>query len=186
MHKSLEGSFFIQEDQKLIEKLQKLRRVKETKETLAAISGITNDAVLQKLLDLDIRPETLTSICLAPLVEVAWADGSVDSQEQEAILAAASNLGFTQGSDNYDIVKQWFTHKPSSDLLTAWIHYIEGICEKLNATEKEALKDSIMQHARNVANASGGFLNLGIGNKISKQEQEMLNKLESAFSKTSV
>jgi hypothetical protein len=184
MFTTLESAFFAQEDQKLIEKQQMLRKLKETKETLSKISGITNDAVLQKLVDLDIRPETLTSMCLAPLVAIAWADGIVDNKEKEAILTSVDKLGFKQGSDNYDILTQWLTHKPSSDLLTAWIHYIEGMCEKLEPDEIQELKSSIMEHAGNIAKASGGFLNLGIGNTVSQQEQEILNKLEQAFSKT--
>jgi hypothetical protein len=54
---NLEDIFFAQQDQKLVEQLQKLRQLQETKENLKAVSGITDDAVLQKLIDLKIRPK---------------------------------------------------------------------------------------------------------------------------------
>ena len=180
--KQLEDAFFTTQDQKLIEDLRIMRKMKETKESLSAVSGIKNNAILEKLVSLDIRPETLASLSIIPLVEVAWADGNIDDREQRAILSSVEKKGlFRQGDVNYDIVKQWMTHRPTADLLTAWIHYIQGLCEALSGEEKNALRSEIMGHARAVAESSGGFLNMGIGNTVSKSEKETLAKLEAAF-----
>jgi len=179
--KPLEDAFFIQEDRKIIENLRILRKLEETKGALAEISGIRNDAILEKLVKLEIRPETLASLCVVPLIEVAWADGSIDDQEKKAVLAATDKNGLEQGSFDYSLLEQWLTHKPQPRLLTAWTHYIQGLCEQLTAAEKETLKTEIMGHAKAVAEASGGLLGLGIGNKVSKTEQAMLDNLEKAF-----
>jgi hypothetical protein len=179
LSRDLENMFFLKEDQKLIEKLRLMKQLKETKEELSRISGIKNDAVLQRLLDLDVRPETLASLALVPLVEVAWADGSVDANEKKAVLAAVEKMGFAKGSTDYDLVMQWMSHRPDAALLSAWMHYIEGLCEQLSITERVELKTDLVGHIRDVAMASGGFL--GLGEKISKPEADMLAKLESAF-----
>jgi hypothetical protein len=174
-------SFFIKEDQKLIEKLRMLRQVKETKEELSNVSGITNDAVLQKLVDLNVRPETFASITLVPLVEMAWADGSIDEDEKKAVLTAVKRMGFPEGSTNHDLVARWVVNRPAPEMLDAWIHYVQGLCENLTTQEIQVLKKDLVEHTRQIARASGGFL--GLGNKISKAEKEMLTKLESAFEK---
>jgi hypothetical protein len=180
--KPLEDAFFTSQDQKLIDDLRAMRKMNETKESLAEVSGIKNDAILQKLVSLDIRPETLASLSIVPLIEVAWADGEIDAKEQKAVLSAAEKKGVVKnGGINYDMVKQWMTHKPTNDLLDAWTHYIKGLCEQLTAEEKDTLRFEIMGNAKTVAEASGGILGTGIGNTISKPEQEMLAKLEAAF-----
>jgi uncharacterized tellurite resistance protein B-like protein len=177
--RDLENMFFIKEDQKLIEKLRALKKLGETKEELSRISGIKNDVVLQKLVDLNVRPETLASITLVPLVEVAWADGTVDEAERNAVLKAVEHLGFASGSTDYELVLQWMTHKPSPALLEAWVHYIAGLCEELSEEERTRLKEDLLGHTREVAMTSGGFL--GLGNKISKEEAAVLSRLENAF-----
>jgi hypothetical protein len=181
LSKPLEDAFFSSQDQKLIDDLRAMRKMKETKDSLARISGIKNDAVLDKLVSLDVRPETLASLCVVPLVEVAWADGVIDPKEAKAILSTAEKIGFKQGDIDHNLLRQWMTHKPSPDMLTAWTHYIEGLCEQLTPQEKSGLQSEIMGHARAIAEASGGLLGTGIGGKISKPEKEMLAKLEAAF-----
>jgi|WetSurMetagenome_2_1015567.scaffolds.fasta_scaffold00368_8 hypothetical protein len=178
---NLLDSFFIKEDQKLIEKLRDMRKLAETKEELAKVSGIKNDAVLSRLVEMNVRPEALASLSLIPLVEVAWADGAIDENEKKAVLAATERMGFGTPGADYEIVRQWLNHRPDPAMLEAWSHYINGLCEKLSPEEKKSLKDEIVGHARSVAEASGGFL--GLGNKISKAEDDMLKKLEAPFEK---
>ncbi len=181
LSKPLEDAFFTNQDQILIEKLRVIRKMKETKESLSQISGIQNEQILDKLVSLNVRPETLASLCIIPLIEVAWADGGIDEKEKKAILQAAEKTGFKQGSIDFDLIRQWMTRKPTEHLLDAWVLYIKGLTEKLSQEEKNAMKTEIMNRARSIAEASGGFLGLGLGDRISKEEQAMLNKLNSAF-----
>jgi hypothetical protein len=179
MSEKLDDLFFLKEDQKLIDQLKALKKLKETKEALSKISGIKNEHILQKLVELKVRPETLASLSLIPLVEVAWADGNVDDKEKDLVLSCAIKMGFHMGSPDYNILSQWMTRRPSVELLNAWIHYIQGLCEKLSSKEKGELRKELIENTRAVAMASGGFL--GLGNKISKAESVILEKLENAF-----
>jgi hypothetical protein len=52
--KALEEAFFARENAKLRQQLRDLDNTKRKKEALAAASGITNDAVLEKLAALNI------------------------------------------------------------------------------------------------------------------------------------
>jgi hypothetical protein len=176
--RKLEDAFFQENDKKLIENLKKMQRMKETADVLAGVSGIHNQKVLQKLVELDVRPETLASLSVVPLVEVAWADGSLSKEEEAAVLTAAAARGIKPGSVEYGLLREWLDNKPPAKMLTAWIHYVEGLCEKLTAHEKESLKKQLLGQAQKVAEASGGLMGMGA---ISKEEKEVLKKMEKAF-----
>jgi hypothetical protein len=174
---NLEGIFY-KEDQKIIDKYRAMQQMKETKAALAEASGIHDDLILQKLVDLEIRPETLTSLALVPLIEVAWADGVVGEKEKTEVLAAVGQFGWTKESIDYVILEQWLKVKPSPDLLEAWLHYIRAVCTSMNEQEIDHFKTEILSRAKVVAKAEGGFLGL---HAVSREEQEMLGELERAF-----
>ena len=177
----LEDRFFLERDRVLIEKLRELQKMEETRQALSAVSGITNEKVLQKLVDLDVQPEIVASLAVVPLVEVAWADGRVDAKEREAIMRASAEAGLTKGSPDFDLLDRWLTHRPDPGLIEAWEHYTEGLCELLGEEERQALRTNLVERARRVADAAGGFL--GLTSRISDEERRMLDRLDAAFCK---
>ena len=161
-----------------LEKIRGLRKLKENKEELSKVSGIKNDAILKRLVELNVRPEVLVPIKVLPLVEVAWADGNVDALEKKAVLKAAHLMGFSEGSAGYLLIMQWLEHRPAPDHFEVWTHYVKDLCEQMTQEQKKAFREDFIGSARTVAQASGGFLGI---NKISEEENEMLKKLEAAF-----
>ena len=91
--KAMEEAFFARENEALRKRLMGMDDTRRKKEALSAASGITHDAVLEKLAALDIRSETLATLSLIPLVAVAWADGSIDDKERGAVSSRAVELG---------------------------------------------------------------------------------------------
>ena len=176
--RKLEDAFFQERDKVLIENLKKMQAMKETKESLARVSGITSDKVLEKLVELGVRPETLAPLSVIPLVEVAWADGSISKEEEAAVLKAAHGKGIQNGSIEFGLLREWLEKKPPANLLDAWVHYMEGLCEQLPAAEKAMMKKEIIGGAQAVAQASGGLLGI---NKISPEEKAVLTKMEKTF-----
>ncbi len=175
----LEDKFFLEQDRILVQKLRELRKMEESKQALSAVSGITNAAVLQKLVELDIHPEILASLAVVPLVEVAWADGRVADRARAAIMEASAQNGLAKGSPDYEILDRWLARRPAPELLEAWTHYVHGLCEMMAADEREALRRGLVERARRVAEAAGGFL--GLTSPVSAAEQRMLDALEKAF-----
>jgi hypothetical protein len=180
--RTLEDRFFLEQDRILIEKRRELKRMEETRQALSAVSGITNEKVLQHLVELDIQAEVLASLAVVPLVEIAWADGKIDEREREAIRRASGEAGLAKGSPDFELLDRWLSHRPGPELLEAWHHYVEGLCELLTPEEREALRADFVGRARRVAEAAGGFLGLTSG--ISASEQKILERLDSAFRKT--
>ena len=177
--KSLEDEFFRREDQRLMQKLEQMRAAETNREALAKAAGIGNPAVVDKLLELGVKAETVAALALVPLVEVAWADGELDRRERGAILDRARESGLAAGSVEHALLEAWLDRRPDPKLLTAWTHLVRGVSEQLGREESARLKANLLDRARAVATASGGVL--GMGSKISSAEAAMLAQLEGAF-----
>jgi hypothetical protein len=174
----LEEAFFLEQDKILIERLRAMKKMAESKDALRAVSTIENDAVLTRLVELDIKPEIVAALAVVPLVEVAWADGKIERGEREAVQEHARSQGIAEGSIEDALLERWLEHRPEPRLLEAWQSYIQGLCEQLSPTERGLLKDELLRSTRSTAAASGGWLGLG---RISAREQAVLDRLVASF-----
>jgi hypothetical protein len=179
--RTLEDEFFRKEDQRFIQLRRDLQEKAVSREALAKVSGIKNEAILDKLLQLGIRAEVLAALALVPLVEVAWADGSLDDRERREILARAEKSGVAPGSPGLALLQSWLERKPEPKLLTAWIQMVAGLSEHMTPEQVQALRAGLVERARAIASASGGLLGVG---KVSAAEADMIQQLESAFART--
>ncbi len=177
--KELEETFFAKQNQKLVDQLKAQAQQALDKAGIQELTGIQNEAVLEKLISLKLNRETIHALSLFPLVQVAWADGAVDAKEQAAVLAAAQASGINQGSSAHTLLESWLKLKPPAAFELAWSNYVTALVEGMKPEEKTLLKSELLGKARSVAEASGGIL--GMGNKISKPEADALKKLEAAF-----
>jgi len=176
--RTMEDLFFFEKDQQLVEARERLARLQETKENLSKVSGIQDDAVLDKLLALDIRPETLATLFAIPLVEVAWADGEMHEREREQLIAYAEKTGGRRKDLSQEILAKWLRERPDPALLEAWEHYVGELSPRLSEAERQSLREEVLSDARKVAEAAGGFLGFG---RLSDEEKAMLGRLERAF-----
>ena len=176
--KALEDEFFRREDQRLINRLRELRQKDSSREALAEVSGISNPQTLDRLLELGVRPEILGALGVVPIVEVAWADGTLDAKERQAILAAAEKHGIAPGTTKYDLLQSWLDRKPAPNLVAAWGEMIQGMREHMPPQEFESLRKEFIERAHAVARASGGVLGIGA---TSGAEQDAIARLEAAF-----
>jgi len=149
------------------------------KDEIGRILGIDDDEVIQVIIDLDMNVATLNAISLIPLVEVAWADGHMDPNEREAILKAAQENNIEKGSDSYNLLSDWLVKRPDDRLFEVWEEYIGGFCVEIKPENRSCLQIGIIEKARKVADAAGGFM--GLPSKISRAEEKVLERLEAAF-----
>ena len=177
--KALEESFFARENAKLLERLKREHSTHDARESLAQASGIQSDEVLEKLCELGVEADTWVAVSVAPLVEVAWADGKIEASEREAVLSGAEANGIGSSSPGYQLLESWLAKRPDGRLLEVWGEFIVGLCAELSATERSALKEQVLGRARSVAESAGGFL--GLGNRVSPEEEVILAELAKAF-----
>ena len=177
--KTLVDAVFFDQDQQLLEAFRKRMEKMDRRAQLAQVCGISDETVLDRLIELDIGPEALAALEVVPLVFVAWADGKVQTEEREAIIAGAVAAGIQPQDARYPLLEHWLERRPRAEMIEAWRHYVSGLCLRLERPEIEKLKHDVLDLARKAAQAAGGFL--GFGNKISAAERTVLDELERAF-----
>ncbi|MBX7222122.1 MAG: TerB family tellurite resistance protein [Blastocatellia bacterium] len=173
--KSKEEEYFHKKEQELVAKMRE-RTAKETQlKALGEAVGVADEDVLTLLQDLGFSRETVSILHLVPLIQVAWADGSVTSQERNLINQLAAQRGITPDSPASVQLNQWLTVQPSKTFFETSLRIIHFV---LDHTTKESEKENpsdLVGFCLRVAKASGGFL--GFGHKISEEEQEVLSKI---------
>ena len=177
--RALENEFFHRVDQQLMDKLRESMDQKAAKEALAEATHLTDDSLLDELIEHGFSTDSLVALSLAPMVIVAWADHELKAAERQTILEASLEKGMTADSLGGHLLQSWLETEPGADLLLTWKHYTEAICKTLGAPARDKLKEEVMSRAKRVAEASGGILGFG---KTSKVERNVLEEIEAAFS----
>jgi hypothetical protein len=176
--RSLEDEFFRRQDAQLLERLRERKDAAARREALGKVTGITDGAVLDRLAKLGIGPETVAALRLVPLVEVAWADETLDSNERAVILTRAQASGVAPGSPEAALLAGWLDYAPDAALRSAWSELVQGLCQALQPAEVARMRANLLDGARAVAGASGGVLGLG---KVSAAESAAIARLEAVF-----
>jgi len=175
---SKEESNFI--TQKELDKLAKERRERQLKalqdqeqKDIAAVLN-TSDSVAAEALALGIDAATAPVLPLIPLIEVAWADGKLTQAENDKVLEIAQANG-VRSPAALEFIELLLSKRPSQI-------FFDRINRVISAMVKESGQEagqSILEQAKAVAEASGGFF--GLTNRVSAEEQELLDSLATMF-----
>lgn len=179
--RSLEERFFASKDADLLEKLRQKGAAEITKKDIADATGIQDEALLDRLVKLDVNVQTLAALSIVPLVEVAWADGSIAESERKTILKAALESGIAADGPGYRQLEAWLDKRPDAEMLAAWKHYIAELASRLDQPSIDRVRDNLLTRAKQVATSAGGGI-LGLG-AVSPSEKRKLDELEAAFRK---
>jgi hypothetical protein len=172
---SFEEAYFRNKDVDTVEKLKKVFDAKRDREELRKATGITSDEVLDRMMAVNAKGEMLTVFKLLPLVEIAWADGSYDQKEGDAVVAAAIKHGIPRDSAALERLKEWLHRGPNPEARKAWYMYAEELRKTLTPAELNAFRDDLLKTARQIAEGSGGIL--GAFFTVSKGEKQVLKKI---------
>jgi hypothetical protein len=179
--KGLEEEYFHRKEKELIEKLRQRREAEAQMKDLAEASGIPNEDVLKTLQELGYTRDTVSLLHLVPLVSVAWADNKVSGPEREMILEAAQLHGVADDSAAYQQLNDWLTDRPSDDFLEQTLRVIADLAGTAAPDAKGIDREKLLELSTRVAAASGGIL--GLGSKISAEEQALLDRLAKQLGK---
>lgn len=173
--KGLEDEYFHRKEKELLEKLRQRREAEARMKELAAATGIPNDDILQTLQELGYTRETVSLLHLVPLLSVAWADGKVSAGEREMILEAARLHGIAEQSAADTQLNEWLTNRPSDQFVDQTLRVIGDLAGTDQTVGKAIDRQKLIELSVRVAAATGGIL--GLGNKISGEEQAALDRL---------
>lgn len=175
----LEEAFFARHNEELRQRMREADAEKFRKAALTAATGIVDDAVLARLMALQIGTGTLAALTLVPMVLVAWADGAISADERRAVLAGAREAGLQPGGPALELLEAWLHDRPAPELFQAWKDYVAALTHTLTPAERQSLEASVLAQAHKVAAATGSFL--GLTSPISESENKLLRELAHSF-----
>jgi tellurite resistance protein len=164
-----EEDFFHKRERELIEKMRLEAQAAAACRELGEATGIADEALLRDLQSHGFTPQTANLLNLAPLVLVAWGDGSVSPKERKAITVVARQLGLEAGSPSHDRLAGWLDARPSDDFFRSALQARRAVLDALPAEERDRRERELVSHCAAIARASGGVL--GLGSKISAAER---------------
>lgn len=180
--RSLEEEYFRKHEAKLIEKLRERGRLDEIAEALAVKLRIDNPELLRRIMALGVTLDTGAAFLLAPLVQVAWAEGRVTDRERETVLRIAGERGIEKTSPAYAQLLAWLRARPADELFDTAVEAIKVGVSVLSPEERADRVKRIVEACREVAAASGGLSRLlGLGTGVSSEETSLLDAIAATF-----
>ena len=95
--RALENQFYDKENHDKLAAMKEKLDSQGSKDELRKASGMTDDAVLEKLVALGLRGNTIAALSLVPLIQVAWADGTDPGQRAHRDPAGRARQGPREG-----------------------------------------------------------------------------------------
>lgn len=174
-----EAAYFKQQDARLLESLRERAPLDEIAKAIGEKLQLDNKELLDRVRELGLTAETAPALLLAPLVQVAWAEGKVSVQESETVLRLALQRGVEQTSPTFVQLVEWLRDRPADkvfDVATEVLHFSFSV---LPESEREDRIKRIVEACHEVAAASGGGIAklLGLGSSVSDIEASMLDDI---------
>jgi hypothetical protein len=136
--------------------------------------GVSDYELLTHLQCAGFTAETIALLELAPLVEIAWADGAVSERQRHLIFQIATREVITEDTPAHDRLVAWLEQRPSDDVFDVSLAAIRA---KLDSLEPEV---HAMLHRRFVGDCTAVSLaaDSALGDhKISQEEGRVLARI---------
>lgn len=173
-----EEDYFHRREQEFIERLRRRMALEAECRELAETLGLNDRELLRTLQEMGYRRATVRLLYLVPLVQVAWAEGSVSRGERELILKAARLRGIEPGSAAYERLTEWLNERPSEEFFERTLRLISAMLQALPPEEREADKRDLVAYCTRVAEVSGGLVGfVGLGGRVCREERELLERI---------
>ena len=186
--KAMEEAYFRQEDARLLGQLRQNAELGDIALALRDKLHVDNPDLLQRVRQLGITVETAPALFHAPLVQVAWADGSVHKAEHDAVLRLTRGRGVEAGSPGYAQLEEWLRVRPSDELFDAAVEVLKAGFSVLPPNEQEERLQRVVDACNEVAMAAGGgglAQVLRLGASTSSRESSMLDRIARTLRKRS-
>lgn len=172
-HVTTEGEYFHQLDVELIEKMRRRADLEERRLHMAEASQINDPNILEALEKLGYNPTTVSLLHLVPLVQVAWADGSVRHAERNRVFGIAYLHGVNEKTPAYQQLVAWLDQPPPEEFFRGTLRAIRAHLALLPQNERRARQDAIMHCCTDVARAAGWHLG-----RIGVTERKLLDEIQ--------
>ena len=177
--RAFEAVYFSKQDAKLLAKMRERAALREVAQALAEKLRVDDAELLKRVSDLGLNRETGPAILLAPLVQVAWAEGEVTEREREVVFEIAASRGIVPDSPAHAQLDTWLRQRPADALFETAFEVMKVAATVLPPEEREERIRGVVDACRRVAEASGGGLAklLGMGGAVSGDEASVLEAI---------
>ena len=132
--------------------------------------------------------ERIAALALAPLVEVAWADGAVTEGERQGVIEAARAMGIERHSDFVrTTLLRWLHESPPTEALEAWRRLLAPTLADTSSRAARESESKLLEEARRIAKMDERPMDIGAsidpGAGITSDEQRVLDELAAALAK---
>jgi hypothetical protein len=174
-----EADYFRKQDAKLLEKMRERTRLQDVAQALADKLRVDNAELLRRVVDLGLTRDTGAAILLAPLVQVAWAEGKVTNRERDIVFEIAASRGVDSGSPAHSQLVQWLQIRPPDELFETAMEVMKAGLAVLTPAERDERIHEIVEACTRIAEASGVGLTtlLGIGSGVTSDESAVLDAI---------
>jgi hypothetical protein len=141
---------------------------------------MTDRELTDALKGLGMDAASFRALPLLPLVQVAWADGSVQDAERALILQLAAER-YQLDEEGQRMLRNWLHHPPSHGYVKRGHQVLLALCRYGASGDprygREGLAD-VIGFAKQVARAAGGFFGLGA---VAAEEAEAIDAIAEAL-----
>ncbi len=130
--------------------------------------------------------ERIAALSLAPLIEVAWADGVVTPAERQGVIEAAQAIGIDRTSEFCrSTLRRWLHAAPPTEALEAWRRLLAPTLASSDARVARRSESQLLEEARKIAKMderpfeTGASVDRRAG--ITDEEQRVLDELSEAL-----
>ena len=145
---------------------------------------MTDAEVLANMQDLGIATESRRVLALLPLVQVAWADKTLQSGERDTILRIAKkHPDFLQGGGE-EILKGWLKKMPTQEYMIRGRRILVELAKRregIGIGFDEQMLDNIVQFCEEVAGSAGGLF--GFAFTVSEEERFVIGDIAEMLQK---
>jgi hypothetical protein len=176
----LEEEYHRKKEFELLEKLKGVFQKKMDKDSLREASGVTNEQLLDRLVEIQLKGEMMAAFQLYPLVEIAWADGDLSESEARSVLTAGEEHGIRPGTKAHEMLEQRLHKGPDPEVRKIWFLYADELRKNLTPNELTTFRTDLLERARAVVASTGHLerLLVDVGG-----ERRILAAIEKALTK---
>ena len=132
---------------------------------------MTDEEIQGGLKSLGIGEHNVAVVALLPLVQVAWADGTIQQEERKVIREAAARLGIGPAK----VLEGWLTTRPSSLQFLTGQQILLALASRDGSAIAPDTLPQLIEWCGDVAEAAGGLF--GIAFRVEASEQEVIAEI---------
>ena len=138
-------------------------------------SGVHDPQLLSWLAELGVTADHVPILHLVPLIQVAWADGTLQDEERVLLEKAAAEAGVTPDSPAHAVLAALLNERPKVEFYDAALMYVRTLVAAMSDADAHNARENLLSLARQVAKASGGLF--GLFPSVGDAERSALQKI---------